>query len=220
MASVVFSLENARIIASLLIDNNVFNTTAASLISASSLDGIATVTGNVFNSPRGINILTNNNTITGNTFNTPSGGTNRSIDLYEVTGNTITGNLFSGGALAINVVAGGRNEAVLANTIEGNNFEGTGGIYNPLSKTVIATCNWWGDADYTDIYPMVSGPVVFVPYLLTSDLSGTCGGGPAIPLNLNLTYNQSSENILVAFDVTANEVGTATNSRLSSNGSS
>jgi parallel beta-helix repeat protein len=199
-----FSADNARI-TSLLVDNNVFNTTAACLISGSALDGIVAVTNNEFNSPRGVNILTNNNIITGNTFNVTTGATSRAIDLYEVTGNMITGNTFSANALSLNFIAGGRNAVVLNNTIQNNAI--LGGIYNPLAKTVNATCNWFGTDAYSNIFSKVTGPVVYVPYLLTNDLvTGTCGGGPAIPASLALTYNEGSENILVSFNVTANEL--------------
>jgi len=138
-----FSIDNARVTAA-NISNNVFNTTSASLISASSLDGVVSVTDNEFNSPRGLNLLTNNNIITGNVFNVPAGVDNRGMDIYEVTGNTITGNTFSEDALSIYVRTGARNEAVLDNLIEDNKI--LGGINNITGKSVNAEWNWWGHA--------------------------------------------------------------------------
>jgi len=79
-------------------------------------------------------------------------------------------------------------------------------ILNGTANTIDGTCNWFGSDQYTNIFPKVTGPIVYVPYLLSSDLNGACGGGPAIPDNLTVTYTASSENIVVAFDVTANEL--------------
>lgn len=130
-----FSIENGQV-NSALITNNVFNTDAANLISASALDGVVTLTDNEFNSPRGVNILTNDNTITGNDFNIPAGANNRGMDLYEVKDNVITGNTFSGGGLGINIRSGGRGETdVSDNTVE-NNILGPDSFYNNLSYDV------------------------------------------------------------------------------------
>lgn len=179
-----FSTDNARVL-SLLVENNVFNTTAASLLSASALDGVATITGNVFNSPRGINILTNDNTVTDNVFNTVDGAGNRAIDQYEVTGNTFTGNEFYGDAEGIRVVAGGRGEATLGNTISENKFESTTGINNTLTKSVNATHNWWGDAtgpthatNPTGTGAIVTDFVDFVPWYVDDNF--TCVSNAAV----------------------------------------
>jgi hypothetical protein len=91
---------------------------------------------------------------------------------------------------------------------KGNNLEN---VTSPAVDVKIdavvldATGNWWGTILYTEIYDMVNGKVVFVPYCLDAACV-TSGGGPAIPANLALTYTEASENILVVFDVTANEL--------------
>jgi parallel beta-helix repeat protein len=93
-------------------------------------------------------------------------------------------------------------------TANNNSFTNTAHrhITSVGSNVVEATCNWYGTVEYKDIYSKINGTVVFVPHLLTSDLNGTCSGGPAIPLNLALTYTEGNEGIKVEFDVTANEL--------------
>jgi hypothetical protein len=189
-----FSIGNQRVTAA-LIQNNVFNTTAGSLISASSLDGVCTIKDNEFNSPRGVNLLTNNNIIAGNSFNVPAGLTNRGMDLYEVTGNTITENFFSADALSILVTSGGRGEASLDNTIENNSL--LGGINNSLvSKGIDATCNWWGTESVSEISDMIDGDVLFMPWLTdgTDNEPGTPGFQPVAGSCLGyLVYNETQD---------------------------
>lgn len=120
--------------------------------------------------------------------------------VYYATGTEISGNKISGSTNGI-YIAGGTTSAN-KNSLAGNTF----GILNESDGAINATCNWFGSDQYTNIFPKVTGPIVYVPYLLSSDLNGACGGGPAIPDNLTVTYTASSENIVVAFDVTANEL--------------
>ena len=172
-----FSFGNARIEEG-TIHNNVFNSTAASLISASALDGIANITGNEFNGPRGLNLLTNNNIIADNVFDVTAGGSSRGMDLYEVTNNTITGNVFSPDATSILVINGGRNEAVLDNMIQNNAL--LGGVSNLTSKSVDATCNWWGQIS-GPTSAQTFGNVNASTWLINDDLADpNCAGGQPV----------------------------------------
>ncbi|MBK6962349.1 MAG: hypothetical protein IPH20_00060 [Bacteroidales bacterium] len=54
--------------------------------------------------------------------------------------------------------------------------------------------------------PKNNGPIVVIPYLFTSDLSGACAGGPAKPIALSVTHELASENILVQFTVDDNDM--------------
>lgn len=174
-----FSIENAQL-TSAVISNNIFNQPAASLISGSALDGAATITGNIFNGPRGINILSNDNIVSNNVFNVNDGA--RGIDLYEVTGNLISSNVFNAdNVTGILVRAGGRGEAELLNTISDNQFLGVNatGIDNTLAKDVNAACNWWGDAsgpggDAGGSGSVIIGPVDFQPWQVAA--GGACTG--------------------------------------------
>ena len=230
-----FSLDNARITA-LTADNNVFNTTSASLLSASGLDGVVTITNNEFNTPRGINILTNGNTISGNTFNITAGGSSRALDLYEVTDNTIINNSFNSDALSINVVAGGRGEAVLNNLIEGNSL--LGGVVNNVAKTVDARGNWWGSSDGPEVGVDVIGDVLFDPFMsvlgtLTLSTNAIMAGNSAtlswsaLPGVASVTINgvakalSGSENVspgIGTHEYTANFDGTETTVTLTVSG--
>jgi parallel beta-helix repeat protein len=182
---------------SVIISGNVFNQTAASLISASAPDGVVTVDGNVFNGPRSINILTNGNQFTNNVFNV--GGGQLAIALYEVTDNLIAGNVFNADdSIGMAVIAGGRNEPELLNTISNNQFLGDNadGIVNSLSKLVDASCNWWGDdsgagGEGPGSGTPVSENVNTIPWNL--EPSGQCFGansdlmlevGPGLPLGV------------------------------------
>ncbi|MCH6202203.1 hypothetical protein MMU07_21680, partial [Aquiflexum sp. LQ15W] len=172
-----FSIENARV-TSAIIQNNIFNINAANLISASALDGVVSISSNQFNGPRGINILTNGNSIVGNIFNVTSGASSRGIDLYEVTGNSISGNIFSSGATSINVLAGGRAVEILANTITSNVL--LGGITNQVAKSVEANCNWWGQPDGPSL-GQNTGDVITSTWLISDDVQNpNCAGGQPV----------------------------------------
>jgi|LSQX01.1.fsa_nt_gb parallel beta-helix repeat protein len=47
------------------------------------------------------------------------------------------------------------------------------------TETVVATCNWYGTTDQSEIEDMIYGDVIFIPYLTKSDLDNPeCLGGP------------------------------------------
>ncbi len=178
-----FSIGNAQVTQA-TISGNVFNQSAASLVSASALDGVLDLTGNQFNGPRGLNLLTNNNVISNNVFNVVDvDGQQRGIDLYEVTGNAIEDNVFNtDDAIGILVIAGGRNEAVLDNEITNNQFLGSNasGVVNSIAgKSVDASCNWWGAADGpsgdgSGSGSAVAGEIDFEPW--QTSVEGACDG--------------------------------------------
>ncbi len=154
-----FSIGNARI-DNALIENNVFNTTSASLVSASANDAVVTVHGNEFNSPRGLNLLTSGNTITDNVFNTPAGTNNRGMDLYEVEDNIITGNTFSDDALGIYIRSGGRLVDPDNNTIENNTF-GADSFQNDLAWDLLYGANTLDSVNFLAVKVLASsGSVV------------------------------------------------------------
>ena len=49
-------------------------------------------------------------------------------------------------------------------------------LKNLTSAQIDATCNWWGSVDGPS-GAAISGDVVFLPWLVTSDLNGSCAGG-------------------------------------------
>ena len=177
-----FSIGNAQI-ASALISNNVFNTTAASVISGSAQPGVATVEDNVFNSPRGLNIVQSGNTITGNTFNVPAGSENRGIDLYESEDNVITGNVFAGDGLGMLLRDGtGARQGIgfAGNTIESNTF-GENSIFNATNTDALLGGNTIDGDDLGEILVVA-------------------GGGVADPGVLNLTSGTPFFTIQAAID--------------------
>jgi hypothetical protein len=184
-----FSIGNANV-SQALIHNNVFNTTAASTVSASSLDGVVTVTNNVFNSPRAINILSNGGTYTGNTFNISEGSEHGALDIWKVTDNVITGNTFNilgsdGSALRFVFAShtNARDEEVLNNTIVNNVIspavpegEPPVGAINTLEQMVDLRGNFWSDP---------SGPQVLeLPTARNPRYNNVDGFGPSVSSNI------------------------------------
>lgn len=148
--------------------------------------------------------------------NLPSNGTNygfgivipRANDTWEAANVHISGNSFASNVpIGVAFLDGDVTTAQVVNNSFINNTVYAilaTGIDNP---PIDATCNWFGTIEYTDIFAKIQGSVVYTPYLLDDpDVSPVCAGGPAIPANLTLTYNAASQNIIVAFDVTDNEL--------------
>ena len=170
---------------------------------------------------------TNNLTLTNNTI------TNnwRGIYLNPGSGHTLTGNLIdANNGVGVGIGSDGQsNLSLTGNIISNHTLEGWGisavganvvahqnrfynygiSLAHYGGQTIDATCNWWGSAEYSEIFSDVSGKVTYVPFLPTDaidPLATSCTGGPAVPTNLILTYDANSQNINVAFDVTANEL--------------
>lgn len=103
------------------------------------------------------------------------------------------------------------NSDVSSILVNNNNIENNSnyGIENMATSILDATCNWWGTPEYETIYDYNTGLIIYAPFLLTNDidpLTAVCEGGPALPDNLTLTYNAASQDILVAFNVTENDL--------------
>ena len=188
-------------------------------ITGQTFDGTEPATGDQFTVPNvarqavvfggGPNTTNTGNFIfTNNTISTIAGGVlygNGLVTLDLVGTNIITGNTFGGTTLGTNAALRVRGSGAYA--IEANRFVGNySRALTRVGAPIEATCNWWGTASYETIYSMVGGYAVFVPYLLTDESGAVCAGGPALPDALTLTYTEANEDILVAFDATANEL--------------
>jgi hypothetical protein len=111
----------------------------------------------------------------------------RGVFLYPAGSNgsvaaTVAGNTLSNNAVGVRASSwsGGTFGVV---TINRNAItDNTAGFSNPTAQPLDATCNWWGD----HWGPSGAGPgagdsvtadVGFLPWLITDDLAGECGGG-------------------------------------------
>ncbi len=110
----------------------------------------------------------------------------------SVLGNTITNNSASG--IDISSDAGADNIAH-NNIITGN----LAGVTNESSILFDATCNWYGTADYNQIFTQIVGLVDFVPYLITNDIGNPSCDGEVPPVK-NLTRNLYYYSIQEAID--------------------
>jgi parallel beta-helix repeat protein len=143
-------------------------------------------------------------------------GTLTGIRLLGSSNNTITGNAITGNGTGIKIDPSWQvgvwyqslNNDISLNNISGNTLYNIQANDAQQTAVVEAGCNWWGTADYGDIFSKVGGNlVVYVPYLSISTLDLlNCNGGPATPASLALTYNEASENIIVDFNVTASDL--------------
>lgn len=127
-----------------------------------------------------------NNTIS-NT-NTSEGADKGAIRVYGtdfngqviITGNTLT-NSYNGVAIKDGEDISGQDILVEFNDLSGNsNFS----VYNGATAgTLIATCNWHGSADATEVANSVEGEVTAEPFLVTNDLvTPICGVQDTAPL--------------------------------------
>jgi hypothetical protein len=177
--------------------------TRATVWSANAVTGIV-MDNNIIESFRQPGYISNGSgVISNNTFNLTRGWVIESAGTLAFTGNTWGTN-----SSHITIL----NESytnIAGLTINNNDFSGTKtdwAIDNRTSTVLDATCNWFGTDDYPTILLKNNGPTMVVPYLLTSNLSGTCGGGPALPIALSVTHEVASENILVQFTVDDNDM--------------
>lgn len=90
----------------------------------------------------------------------------------QITGNQIIDNISYGGIY----LESGYPATIFinGNTITGN---APAGLANYLAEEVNATCNWWGSVNGPS-GNAVLGDVMFSPWLVTSDLDGSCIGTP------------------------------------------
>jgi uncharacterized repeat protein (TIGR01451 family) len=147
-------------------DNWIHNNPNAAQIYLLAVDG-ATITGNTINPG-------------GSVSNIRLGGGNKDFDINH--------NILNGGSRGVAVeddnIANGTTLGLNSNIVVMRNSltnHDTSGIDNPGGQTlpVNGTCNWWGSA----AGPGPGGPprddvganVTFVPYLVTSNLDGSCG---------------------------------------------
>ena len=181
-------------------DNEV---TRATVWSANNMTGIV-MDGNIIENLRQPGYLSNGSgVISDNTVNNTRGWVIEGVGTLG-----FTGNIFGTNISHITIL----NQPsinISGLTINNNDFSGTmtdWAIDNRTGQVLNATCNWFGTDDYPSFLPKNNGPIVVVPYLLTSNLSGDCVGGPAMPANLAVTYTPANEDIFIAFDVTENEL--------------
>jgi len=97
---------------------------------------------------------------------------------------TITGNTLQNNQYGVNVAANSENGTVVAhkNAITGNAVFGVNNDPASGTTTLDGTCNWWGAANGPGpVGPgsgdKVSTGVAFSPWLITSNLNGSCIGG-------------------------------------------
>ncbi|MBL7905359.1 MAG: right-handed parallel beta-helix repeat-containing protein [Bacteroidales bacterium] len=177
--------------------------TRATVWSANAMTGIV-MDNNIIESLRQPGYISNGSgVISNNTFNLTRGWVIESAGTLAFTTNTWGTN--SSHITILNLP----NTNIAGLTINNNDFSGAKTdwvIDNRTAQVLNATCNWFGTDDYPTILPKNNGPTVVVPYLLTSNLSGACGGGPALPIALSVTHEVASENILVQFTVDDNDM--------------
>jgi parallel beta-helix repeat protein len=175
--------------------------TRATVWSANPVTGIV-MDNNIIESLRQPGYLSNGSgVISNNTFNITRGWVIEGAGTLQFTGNTWATN-----SSHVTILVGANISGL---TINNNDFSGTKtdwAIDNRTTTVLDASCNWFGTDDYPTILPKNSGPMVVVPYLLSSTLSGTCGGGPAKPISLGVTHTEASENIVVQFTVDDNDL--------------
>ncbi len=177
--------------------------TRATVWSANAMTGIV-MDNNIIQNLRQPGYLSNGSgVISNNTVNNTRGWVIEGIGTLSY-----TGNIFGTNSSHITILDQPTIN-ISGLTINNNDFSGTKtdwAIDNRTSQVLNATCNWFGTDDYPNILPKNNGPTLVVPYLLTSNLSGTCGGGPALPIALSVTHEVASENILVQFTVDDNDL--------------
>jgi hypothetical protein len=162
------------------------------------------------------------NTLTGNymglrlyNFNATSGYGSVAISNNAITGCTVSvaGNIAS--AIRID---GNNAPALDAVTITGNNLSnnsgqlGTGlGIRNQTSRSINATCNWYGTSVASEVASKISGPVTYIPYSIAN--GGACTGGPVQIWRADVLISghatiQTAINAAIAGDVITVAAGT------------
>ena len=178
------------------ITDNVWDTiTSSGALNLSNVTG--TITGNTFKNVEYYGILVandsgnldiRNNTFDGITNPAPSGSATwgAGVRFWEAGAGTgpvtVTKNAFTNSYLGVSVRAGSdltsANISVTRNSIAGDNT----GILNAGTGTLAATCNWYGSGSGPTnpgnpggTGDTVTGSVTFFPWLLTSNLNGSCG---------------------------------------------
>jgi len=135
------------------------------------------------------NVVTDN-MISGNNVTGSSG-----IQMAWGSGHVISGNTIQDNDYGIQI----RKRIYSGNTIENNiiiNNDSYAVIFHDLespggdNEIAVVSCNWWGSADYNDIYGLFEGNVDFAPYLLNNTIDQNdpgydCGGFIWLVYNVN-----------------------------------
>ena len=200
------------------------------LIKNNDLDGYSSVVeiqGDLTHPVKGVTITENRSTggqyvLFGLQASTVSGNTVQNVTTgshvfvgggckdVSFTGNNFDGGTSNGFSISNNYGAGINSELKINNnSITGHNVAGKYEIYlvnAGYDGLLDATCNWFGSANYNDVFPKINGNVTFAPYLVTNDLvTPVCSG--AVPPVYNQTTNLYYYTIQSAIDATETATG-------------
>lgn len=145
--------------------NYITNTVDEAILMAGS--GGHDIKANVIeNNIDGINITLGNNIIEQNTLRNNSGNAIRLSGTPSLSGNSIINNFIDNNGIGINLTD--PDPGAMGNEAHYNSFTGnTQSITNTHAATFNAKCNWFESTVQAVIAAKISGPVTFVPFLLS-----------------------------------------------------
>lgn len=138
------------------------------------------------------NITIKNSSVTNSGLGDPTNGTGLDIEARDdgsystnkatLTGVTVSGSIVTDNQVGIRFGETGKNNAGPTNvTVVRSDLSGSivSGINNQTQSATTATCNWWGASNGPGLVGTGSGSrvstnVTFAPWLVTSNLNGSC----------------------------------------------